>query len=301
MDRKHLLGVVYLSLATFLWGSTFVIIKDSLSNLSSAQLIFTRFVLGSLAFLPFIFVRNRKLWAAGLELGAYLFICYLAQTIGLGYTTASRSAFITTLYVVLLPILLGLLGQRLGWNIWASAGMAIVGVGLLSYDGSPPNVGDLWTLLTALSYTVYIWRMEQFAAKFPSLPLTGIQILTVLLGSAIWVSLERPVWHWESFPWLSVAYLGLVASAFCIWLQALGQKTVPAPEASIIYALEPVYAAVLAVLILKEHLGLQGIAGAVLIVLATLVSQLRSKKPHPEHLGPETNVNPDTPQALDKE
>lgn len=301
MSRKHLLGIFYLSLATFLWGSTFVIIKDSLSSLSSSQLIFSRFVLGSLAFLPFVFKRDRKLWAAGIELGLYLFVCYLAQTIGLQYTTASRSAFITTLYVVLLPVMLGMLGHRLGWNIWTAAGMAILGVGLLSYDGSPPNLGDLWTLGTAVSYTVYIWRMEQFASRFSSLPLTGIQILTVLAASAVWVGMERPVWHWEGFPWLSVVYLGLVASAFCIWLQALGQKTVPAPEASVIYALEPVYASILAVIVLKERLGWKGITGALLIIAATLISQLRSGHPHPEHIGPEANVNGDTTAKPDSQ
>ncbi|MCV4725803.1 DMT family transporter, partial [Escherichia coli] len=85
------------------------------------------------------------------------------------------------------------------------------------------------------------------------------------------VAWERSAWHWEGFPWGSLLYLGLVASALCVWLQALGQRFVPAPEAAIIYALEPVYASGFAYLFLHERLGLQGLIGAALIVAATLV------------------------------
>ncbi|MCL6527002.1 MAG: DMT family transporter [Thermaceae bacterium] len=280
MRREHLLGVFYLSLATLLWATTFVVVKDSLKTLSAGQITLVRFFFATLCFAPFLWVRNRRLWAAGLELGIYLFLAYFSQTIGLASTSASRSAFITTLYVVMLPLLLGLLGQRLGWNIWLAALLAILGVGLLSYDGSPPGPGDFWTLLTALSYTVYIWRIEGFATRFPSLPLTGIQMLVVLLLALGWVAWEQPRWNWEGFPWGSLIYLGLVASALCVWLQALGQRFVPAAEAAIIYALEPVYASIFAYFLLHERLGWQGRIGAALIVLATLVSQLLSARPH---------------------
>lgn len=284
MRREHLLGILYLSLATLLWATTFVVVKGSLESVSAAQITLMRFVFATLCFVPFLFVRDRRLWAAGLELGVYLFLAYLSQTVGLSSTSASRSAFITTLYVVMLPMLLGLLGHRLGWNIWTAAGLAILGVGFLSYDGSPPGAGDFWTLLTALTYTLYIWRIEGFAARFPSLPLTGIQMLVVMALALGWVAWERPGWNWAEFPWGSVLYLGLVASALCVWLQALGQRSVPAPEAAVIYALEPVYASGFAYLFLRERLGLQGLIGAALIVAATLVSQLASLRPHPEQI-----------------
>jgi len=286
--REHLLGIFYLSFATLLWSTTFVVLKDSLLSLSAAQITLMRFVVATLCFVPFLLRRDWRLWAAGLELGAYLFLAYMTQAIGLGTTSANRSAFITTLYVVLLPVLLGLLGQRLRFNIWLAAGLAIVGVGLLSYDGSPPNRGDFWTLGTALAYTVYIWRMEPHAARFAALPLTGIQMLAVLAASLLWVAWERPVWNWEAFPWASVLYLGLVASAFCVWLQALGQKFVAAPEAAVIYTLEPVYVAVMAYFLLHERLGIQGLIGAALVVVATLVSQLRNTRPHAEQITPES-------------
>ncbi len=287
MRRARLIGLLHLNLATLFWGSTFVMVKDSLATLEPGQINFARFSVATLFFLPFLLGQNRALWWAGLELGAWLFAAYLTQTVGLQYTTASRSAFITTLYVVALPLFMGLLGRRLQWPIWVGAGLAILGVGLLSYDGSPPNLGDLWTLGTALCFTFYIWRMESHTQRFPALPLTGVQMLTVAVGSGLWTLFERPTWDFEGFPYASILYLGVVASALCIWLQALGQRTVPAPQAAVVFTLEPVYAAAFAYVFLGERLGLQGLVGALLIVVATLISQLKGEKPRPEQVTPE--------------
>ncbi len=279
--------MVYLNLATLFWGSTFVLVKDSLQTLEPGQVNFLRFSIASLALVPFVLRREGRLWRAGLELGLLLFVAYLTQTIGLEYTTASRSAFITTLYVVILPVLLGLLGHRLGRSVWWAAGLAIGGVGLLSYDGSPPNQGDVWTLGTALAYALYIWRLERLAPRFPALSLTAAQMLVVALGSFFWMLGEKPTWNLAQFPYLSLLYLGLVASALCIWLQALGQRLVSAPQAAVIFTLEPVYAAAFAFVLLGERLGGQGLVGAGLILLATLISQLQSDRPHPEQVTPD--------------
>jgi drug/metabolite transporter (DMT)-like permease len=186
-----------------------------------------------------------------------------------------------------------MLGHRLAWPVWLSAALAIAGVGLLSYDGSPPNWGDFWTPGTALSYAVYIWRMELYAHRFSSLSITGIQLFTVLLLSGVWAIWEQEPWNWSALPWFSLLYLGLVASALCIWLQALGQRFVPAPQAAIVFALEPVYASAFAYFLLGERLGLQGLVGAGLIIAATLTSQLRSPHPHPEQVTPE--LEPERP------
>ncbi|RIH87173.1 DMT family transporter [Calidithermus roseus] len=276
MRRDHLLGLLYLNVATLLWGTTFVVIKQSLESLSASQITLARFAVAALCFVPFLLRLERRVWRAGLELGFYLWLGYATQAIGLEYTTASRSAFITTLYVVILPMFLGLIGHKLRLPVWAAAMMAIAGVGLLSYDGSPPNLGDVWTLGTALAYTFYIWRLEHFVAvrSYPTLPITGVQMLGVALLSGLWVAWEGPGWSASGFPYAQMLYLGLVATALCIWLQALGQRTVPAPEAAIAFTLEPVYAAIFAYFLLGERLGVQGLVGGFLILGATLVSQL---------------------------
>lgn len=229
MRRDLLLGVFYLNLATLFWGSTFVLVKDSLQTLGPGQVNFVRFAIATLVFLPFLLRRDPRLWGAGLELGTVLFLAYLTQTVGLQYTTASRSAFITTLYVVALPMLLGLLGQRLGWPIWLAAGLAIGGGALVlrwlpAQPGRPLDAGNrpglrrvhlaLGTLCAPARNPAADGHSDAHRGAF----IAGLDAL----GKA---RMER---GW--LPYFSLLYLGLVASALCIWLQALGQRRVPAPR-----------------------------------------------------------------------
>lgn len=105
-------GVLLLSLTTFLWGTTFVVTKAVLGRFPASQLIFARFLIAAILFLPFLRF-GRRLWLAAIELGVLLWLGYATQTIGLQYTTVSRSAFITALHVILVPVLVALLGRRL--------------------------------------------------------------------------------------------------------------------------------------------------------------------------------------------
>ncbi|MFN3369223.1 MAG: DMT family transporter, partial [Thermus sp.] len=211
----------------------------------------------------------------GMELAFWLLLGYASQAIGLMYTSASRSAFITALNVVLVPLILGLVGRRLG-SVWLAALLAFLGVGFLSYDPRQPplNVGDLWTLLTALTYALYIVRLEVHAKAFSSLPLTAVQIFGTALLALPWAFWEGV--RWEGIPWGAVLYLGVVATAFTTWLQTWGQRYVPAPQAAILYTMEPVWATLFAFAVLGEKLGLLGGLGAFLVVLATFQAIRRS-------------------------
>lgn len=273
-------GILFLSIATLIWGSTFVVIKGGLHQTSPQLFNFVRFSIALLPFIWFLRFANRKTWTAGLELGFYAWIAYACQTTGLQFTTASKSAFVTTLYVVLLPVLLGLLGHRLSWKIWFSALLAILGVALLSLDGTGINQGDIWTLGTAISYTFYIWRMEKFSKTLPPEALTGIQmaIMAILFGLGAWINNDISTFNFFSFPWISAVYLGLAASALCIWLQTLGQQVVSSTQSSVLYALEPVWASLFAFLFLGERFGVKGWLGASLVLFAVLASSFEGNR-----------------------
>ena len=271
--KQHLSGVLALILVTILWGSTFVVVKETVKTIPASVLILSRFGLSALVFLPCLRPNWRLCWA-GLELGLWLFAGYATQTIGLQYTTVNRSAFITTLYVIFLPLLLGLLGRRIGRSTAIAAGCAFAGVGLLAYEGAAPNLGDLWTVATALSWMMYIWRMETYATFSPSLSLTGAQLLGTARFSLLWVQVSHPNWSFApEFPWLSVLYLALITTALSTWLQTWGQAQVRALEAAVIYTLEPVWASLFAYWTINEKLGTQGIIGAGLIIGAILITQ----------------------------
>lgn len=273
--RGYALGLLALNFLTLLWGTTFVVVKGAVGEMAPSLLVFLRFLLSSLFFLPWALHLPKGVWGPGMELAFWLLLGYASQAVGLLYTSASRSAFITALNVVLVPLVLGLVGRRLG-RVWVAAFLAFLGVGFLSYDPRQPplNVGDLWTLLTALTYALYIVRLEVHAKTFPSLPLTAVQVFgTALLALpwALWEGVE-----WEGVPWGAVLYLGVVATALTTWLQTWGQRYVPAPQAAILYTMEPVWATLFAFILLGERLGLLGVLGAFLVILATLQAIRRS-------------------------
>lgn len=273
--RGYALGLLALSVLTFIWGSTFVVIKGAVEAISPNLLVLLRFLVAALFFLPLLPRLPRGVWGPGLELAFWLLLGYASQAIGLMYTSASRSAFITALNVVLVPLILGLVGRRLG-SVWLAALLAFLGVGFLSYDPRQPplNVGDLWTLLTAFTYALYIVRLEVHAKAFPSLPLTAVQIFGTALLALPWALWEGV--RWEGIPWGAVLYLGVVATALTTWLQTWGQRYVPAPQAAILYTLEPVWATLFAFAVLGERLGFLGGLGAFLVVLATFQAIRRS-------------------------
>lgn len=273
--RGYTLGLLALNLLTLLWGTTFVVVKGAVGEMTPSLLVFLRFLLASLFFLPWAFRLPKGVWGPGMELAFWLLLGYASQAIGLMHTSASRSAFITALNVVLVPLILGLVGRRLG-GVWLAALLAFLGVGFLSYDPRQPplNVGDLWTLLTALTYALYIVRLEVHAKAFPSLPLTAVQIFGTALLALPWALWEGV--RWEGIPWGAVFYLGVVATALTTWLQTWGQRYVPAPQAAILYTMEPVWATLFAFAVLGERLGFLGGLGAFLVVLATFQAIRRS-------------------------
>ncbi|WP_456411416.1 DMT family transporter [Oceanithermus sp.] len=272
--NAHLRGLAALTLVTLIWGSTFVVVKGALEDFPPSLLMLLRFAVGAVFFLP-VWRRARRAWWAGFDLGFWAALGYATQTIGLLYTTAGRSAFITALSVVLVPIFAGFLGRRVATWVWVGAAFSFVGVGLLAYDGSPPNAGDLWTLATSVTYAIYILRLERHTLRHDALALTLTQLvwLTVLVGGWAWVSGDLAALGSLEVPWGAVLYLGVAATALTTWLMALGQRSVPAPEAAVVYSMEPVWAAIFAYFVLGEVLGLRGWLGGALIVLAILLVQ----------------------------
>ena len=180
--RGYVLGLLALNLLTLILGTTFVVVKVAVEGMAPSLLILLRFGVAALFFLPWLFRLPAGAFWPVMELAFWLFVGYASQTLGLAHTSASRSAFITAMSVVLVPILLRLAGREVG-PAFLAAFLALAGVGLLSYDPYQPpfNVGDLWTFLTALAYALYIVRLEVHARAFPSITLTAVQVLGTAL------------------------------------------------------------------------------------------------------------------------
>jgi drug/metabolite transporter (DMT)-like permease len=204
-----------------------------------------------------------------------LFAGYASQTLGVHYTTINRCAFITAMNVVFVPIIASLFGKSARPLVWFAALLALGGCGLLSWDNTGPNIGDLWSLVTAMTFAVYIVRMESIARKFRPLPLAFAQVVPIAALSLAWCLITpSPVEH---FHWVALLYLGLVATAATTLLQALGQRAIPAPQAAVIFTLEPVFAVIFGFLVLGEVPTPRGTVGAVMIIVAAILSQLPGK------------------------
>ncbi len=277
-------GVAILSFTTFLWGTTFVVTQTALdfknANFPASQLVLGRFLVAGIVFIPFLRL-GKKLWLAALELGLAMWAGFATQTIGLRYTSVDRSAFITCLHVIFVPVLAGLMGRRTRWIVWFAALVALTGVYLLSHDGTPPNIGDAWTLACAIVWAIYIARLEVLTAVLPSKPLTAASLWVVVMLSCAW-TIGDGSWHGPShgpIPWKAIVYLGLAATAATTWFQTVGQKWVSAPQAAVLYTMEPLWAALFAWIVLHNVLGVAGKIGGSLILTAAILTELPFLKP----------------------
>lgn len=237
---------------------------------------------------------------AGIELGVYVFLANVAQVIGLQQTSASRAAFLVQLQTVIVPVLSGLFGiDKITPKTWLSSLVAIAGVALLSSDKGHGAVssftGDALEIVSALFFSTYIIRLGKYCNALPANPLVATKIAVQAILSIGWAVLANlgTIFHHvptdvsetaEVLPWTLptigitigvVAWTGLVSSAISGWAQTTGQRGVPASEAVIIFATQPLWASALATFILHESFGPKGLAGGALIVAATLLASVK--------------------------
>jgi drug/metabolite transporter (DMT)-like permease len=277
-------GTLLILVSTVLWGSTFVVIKGALGQADPLELVFFRSTTALLVVAPFLRWTDPKALRAGLELGVWMGMGHILQTVGLMHTTTNKSAFLTALYVLFVPIMNALWGKRVSVAVWCCAGLALLGTGLLAYEHTPPNRGDVLTILSAAMYAMYMVRMETLCHAGRSIDLAGFQALGAALCALAFGLREAP--SLASVPWGASLYLGVVIGLGCVLLQTEGQKHVPAAKAAVLFAAEPVWASVFAYAFQDERLGGRGFLGAFLIVFAVaLVGVLSSKKPPPATYG----------------
>lgn len=276
---------IALLLSTVIWGATFPATKIALDQVPPFTFLFLRFLLGAtlvLGTLLLLRIRLRLtgelLWMSGVAT-IFLFLGYATQTVGLRYTTASNSAFLTALYVIFVPLFL----LRFEWHTWVAVGLAVTGLWFLVKPSVAMNMGDLWTLACAAAFALHIICLERYTRRSAPALLLLWQMLMVLAPIVPAMLLENPaVSSLRPAAPLLVALAvtgGLATAAFGI--QVWAQKFVPAQRVALIFSLEPAYAAWLAWYYLGEQLGPSGWIGSGFILTAVLLSTLRPLKPEP--------------------
>jgi drug/metabolite transporter (DMT)-like permease len=267
------------------WGATFVLVKAALQDASVLLFIALRFSLASLALaLVFIgrhtgFTAVRRSLSAGFLAGLCLFFGYFFQTAGLRHTTASKSAFITALSVVMVPLLVSLVYRRVPLAAEAAGVvLATAGLGLmtLQLDNLKPNPGDVLTLFCALGFAVHVVVLGRFSASSDLGLLSLSQVATVAavaLGTFWWV--ETPRVRWTSGLLVALLVTGLVATALAFTVQAWAQRHTSPTRTALILALEPVFAWATSFVLAGERLSRRGMLGGCLILGGVLLAELK--------------------------
>ena len=267
---------------TAVWGTTFPLLKSLLGSLSGVEISALRFVIAALCMAPFLRRVPRHTWLDGLLLGALALVSYVAQAYGLELISSNRSAFLTSLNVLMVPLIGAALGARLSPWVLLCAVLACVGIGLMSWEGGANLKGDLATLVCALAYAFYTIVLSGRAARHDLRQLAATQIAFMALLACAWLIgaalleakpsnlLARAAPHWAT-----LAYLGVIATAAMLFLQALGQRRVSADKAAIVFAMEPVFAALAAWLWIGEMLSGRAALGGALVLAAVILSELQ--------------------------
>ena len=273
-----------LLLATFLWGTTFAVVKDALASATPLAFLTLRFSIAALLLAPGTRFRpppaGREL-RGGLLLGALVALGFISQTAGLVITTASRSAFIVAISSVLAPVIaLTLLGQRPGWLTAAALGMATLGIYLLTApDAGGLNRGDLLTLVCAACFGAQIVAVTELGREYDARRLVWFQVAgTAIVSACALLLLERPRIHWSGAFLAALAYSVVFASTTCFLLQMSAQRHMSSARAALIFCFEPLFAALTSWLVLGERLAMLQWLGGGLIVLGMIAADLPASR-----------------------
>ena len=280
---KSILASMGMLFTAIIWGFAFVVVKDVVSTVSPIYMLAFRFTIASLGLAIVFFKHFKRLNAStllhGAVIGFIIFLAYLFQTIGIKYTTAGNNAFLTTLYVVLVPLILWIFTKRApGIHIIVASVLAIIGIGFLSLqDDFFINKGDWLTILCSLGFALQMILIALYNQTDDVILLTILQIFFAAFFS--WIvapfaegpipltALQEPV------ALQSILYLGIGSTLIGFLLQNLCQKFVSPPVVAIFLSLESLFGVIFAVIFLHEPFTLRMFIGCTLMFVAILLAE----------------------------
>ena len=295
--NKQLKSNVILLIATIIWGSTFVAQSIGMDHIGPFTFQAARCLLAALALLPIIavtdlftckgdgknfFIRwyDKKLWKAGLFAGIPLCIAVNLQQVGIVDTDAGKSAFLTAMYIVFIPIIGIFLGQKPTKWIPVSVLLGVAGLYCLSCIGvTSVATSDFLLLACAFAFAVEIVVIGKFASQVDCLRLNCINALICgVLSGIVMLFTETPDWGAIRGCFGSIAYAGILSMGIAYSLQNIGQKNMETTTASLLMSTESVFAVLSGWIVLHERLTFWETIGCVLVFAAVILSQLPDKK-----------------------
>ncbi|SOC40771.1 DMT family transporter [Ureibacillus acetophenoni] len=279
--RKYI-GEAMLIITAIIWGSGFVFSAVSLDYFTPYQILALRFTIGVLILSAVFYKRLKKIKKStlkrGLLLGIFLYLAFLLQTIGLQYTTPSKNAFLTAVNVVIVPFIAFFAYRRkIDKFELTGAFLAIIGIAFLSLQFTTEvNIGDLLTLACAFAFAYQIFYTAKFVKDEDPILLTVIQMgVAAVLGWIAVILNGEMSFSFETEGILSVLYLGIFSTTLAYCFQTIAQKYTSETKAAIILSTEAFWGMVFSIILLSEIITTRMIIGAILILIAILISETK--------------------------
>jgi drug/metabolite transporter (DMT)-like permease len=277
--RTTLLATGALLAVTACWGSTFFLIHDLLQRLPTLDFLALRFAIASLTLIllaPRALGRlSRESRRHALVLGCLYGVAQILQTAGLAQTPASVSGFITGMYVVATPVFAALiLHTRIGPMTWAAVAVAMTGLGVLTLSGFSIGYGEGLIFIAALVYALHIVGLGAWSQPQEVLGMSIVQLLVITAICTVCTAPNGITLPSSTADWASVLYMAVFAGAGAMIGQTWAQAHLPPTRAAIIMSMEPVFAALFAVLLGGESATYRMIVGGLLVLAAMLMAEL---------------------------
>lgn len=294
MGRKKLLGTLSLFMASFIWGTSFVAQSAGMAYVEPFTFICVRSFIAGVALMPLALVLGKSGYRSGepkntgllLSIGAIcgLLLCVATnlQQFGIVLEGAGKAGFITSLYIILVPIFARITGARVRYLVWVSALVAACGLYLISVrDNFTIGVGDLLLIACAAFFALHILVVSRFSARLDCVRLSSVQFLACGLFSLPFMLLfESPQLSAILDCWLPLLYSALLSAGVGYTLQIIGQRYVEPSRASLLMCLESVFAVLSGWLLLGETLSARELLGCAFVFCAAVLAVL------PERQGP---------------
>lgn len=292
MQKGKIRGMLLLLITATIWGTAFVAQSVGLAYIGTFTFNAIRSLIGAMVLLPFICKRQKTMaltgkqdWktiiTGGLICGIALCVASNLQQLGISHSTVGKSAFLTTLYIVIVPLLGLFFHKKVNRQTWIGVILATIGLYLLCMkeEGFTLQTGDVYLLLCALFFSFQIIAVDYYAVKVDGLMLSMMQFLVTGLLSAIpMIVLERPSLDAIKAAAFPLFYAGAFSCGIAYTLQILGQKYVAPSVASLIMSLESVIATLAGWVILHEVMTTKELFGCALVFVAVILTQIPVRK-----------------------
>lgn len=288
-------NAIMLLLTAFIWGTAFVAQSVGMDYLGPFTFNGVRSLIGGVALLPCIWLlrmlnkkedeqkvqrEKKNLIQGGIACGLLLFAASSLQQIGIQYTSAGKSGFITAFYIVIVPVLGIFLHKKIGWKVWIAVLLALAGLYFLCItEKFTIGKGDILIFLCALVFSLHIMVIDYFSPKVDGVKMSCIQFFVCgIVSIPFMFVLETPNVKDIVAGWMPLLYAGVLSCGVAYTLQIIGQKNVNPAIASLILSLESCFSVLAGWAVLGEHLSARESVGCVLMFVAIILAQLPDKK-----------------------